>query len=72
MSRPTKPYKVYLETDTAAMLELATMDPVSHKPRYGARSLLIERLIRRHLREIGFNVKSSPLTDEQINSIDSN
>lgn len=65
----SKPMKIYLDLETAVLLEIATMDPLTHKPRYGARSMLIERLVRKYLQEIGFDIKGAPLTNDQINAI---
>jgi hypothetical protein len=65
----TKACKIHLPLEAFVPLEMMTMDPVTQKPRYGARSLLITKLLLRYFDEIGFTSTSEPLSDDQINSI---
>lgn len=57
MARPRIPYlradyKVSLPAPLAAEVDLMLEDPLTKKPKYGARSLLIEALLREWLAKI--------------------
>ena len=65
----TKPCKLYLPVEVFVPLEHLTMDPMTEKPRYGARSALVTKLLIRYFEEINFSFKSEPLDDNAINSI---
>ena len=58
-------WKLRLHLPLATALEQLTMDPVTGVPRYGARRRLMEHLIRRYLREIGWVDASAPLVDRR-------
>lgn len=65
-------WKLRLDIRLAAAVEQLTMDPTTGMPRYGARRQLIEHLLTRYLREIGWTdaqgpiVTRRPLTDADI------
>jgi len=76
--RNTEPHdfwKLYMPISVTAPLEVLLIDPVTKKPKYGARSQLVANLLRRYLYEIGWYdsdvpiVKRKPLTPEQLEAI---
>lgn len=69
MPRPrgdlTVNWKLRLSLPVAAAIEQITMDPTSGQPRYGARRQLIEHLLARYLREIGWSGANSPIVERR-------
>ena len=73
---PKVKWKVSIDAQVAAIAEVLTFDPSAGKPRHGARSALIEKLLTRYYREIGFTGsvlplrERRPLTDDDLSAID--
>lgn len=82
MSRPRGDlcvdWKLRLSLPVAAALEQITMDPTTGKPRYGARRRLLESLINRYLKEIGWHDAAAaiaarrPLSDADLSAVEAN
>ena len=66
---PSDVWKLRIPQEIAVQIELVLMDPATQKPRYGAKSLLVSQLLQRYIRETGLNLKSLPLTDQDIELI---
>lgn len=62
-------WKISLPATISATIDNLLMDPLRQKPRYSARSKLVEQLLRRYIRENNITLHSPPLTDEAITSI---
>lgn len=56
-------WKLRLSMETAAAIEQLTMDATTGAPRYGARRQLIEHLLARYLREIGWTAAQTPISE---------
>ena len=74
MTRPRSPrlydkWKVSLPATVSATIDGLLIDPLRQKPRYGARSRLVEQLLRRYIKENNITLHSLPLSDEEIDSI---
>ena len=70
MSRPRSPflradYKISLPAAVCAEVDLLLLDPITRKPKYGARSKLIEGLLREWLaKQKGKTITLAPTLQE--------
>jgi len=58
---PRIPWKVMVRADLAAEVELIITDPMREKPKYGARTQLLEMLLERYLKEVRLQQKPPPV-----------
>lgn len=59
---PRIPWKVMVRADLAAEVELIITDPMREKPKYGARTALLEMLLERYLKEVRLKAQQAAPT----------